>query len=163
MTIRLGVLLLLASLTIACSTMATDSRLADYRHALLTKADEGDAEAQFKLGMTYCCGFDQTRNDVTARIWLCRAALQGNAQAQYQLGRFYDMHAVKWRPRTGTQDIIQAYVWYSLAADQGLDMAALYKEALTHEMSPRVVEAAEKLKSQWRQKACSDVSRVVAK
>jgi len=162
MTIRLGVLLLMASLTIACTTMGTDSRLADYRHALLAQADKGDAEAQFQLGMTYCCGFDQTRNDVTARIWLCRAALQGQVQAQYQLGRFYDMHAVKWRPRTGTQDIILAYVWYSVAADQGHDMAALYREALTHEMSPRAIEAAEKLKSHWKQKTCSDVSRVAA-
>jgi TPR repeat protein len=163
MTIRLSLFLLMAAALFACSTMGTDNRLADYRNALLAQAGQGTPAAEYHLGMTYCCGFDGTRNDVTARIWLCRAALQGYEEAQYQLGRFYDMHAVTWRPRTGTQDIIQAYVWYSLAADQGHDMAALYKEALTHEMSPRAIQAAEKLKSHWKQKACSDVSSVAAK
>lgn len=160
MKIRLAVLTVIAPLMVGCAALSPDDPLYKYRHDLLIRADQGDAKSQYLEGMTYCCGFDGTRNTVTARIWLCRAALQGYRQAQYQLGRLYDQHAVIWRQRTGTQDIILSHMWYSLAADQGDEMAAMYANTLEHEMSPRDIAAARKLKSHWRERACTDVTKV---
>ena len=162
MHIRLGILTVIATILVGCATLSPDDPLYKHRHDLLAHANQGDAAAQYQVGMTYCCGFDQTRNTVTARIWFCRAAVQGYRQAQYQLGRLYDQHAVKWRVRTATQDIILSHMWYSLAADQGDQMAALYKDTLEHEMSARDIAASEKLKSHWRGRVCTDVSKVAS-
>lgn len=162
MNIKTVLLVMMAPLLLSCATMGMTDRLADYRHDLLVRADQGDAKSQYLLGMTYCCGFDNVRDNVTARVWLCRSALQGYVLAQYQLGRYYALYAEKWRQRNTTQDIILAHMWYSLAADQGNDMAALYKATLEREMTPRVIDVARHLKRHWRQEDCSDVSRIAS-
>lgn len=145
-----------------CGIMSETHDPASYRGALHGRAIQGDAEAQYRLGKTYCCGYDATRSTVKARVWFCRAAVQGHPLAQYELGRLYELYSVKWRPRTGTQDVIQSHMWYSLAAEQGNHMAALNKATLEQEMSQRTIAAAQRLKSQWRQKACSDVGRIAS-
>lgn len=147
-------------LCLAASGCALTSHpmLDQYRQGLLEPARHGNVEAQYKLGMTYCCGFDPARSQVRFRHWLCRAALQGYAPAQYQLGRYYEEYTYFWRAFDATaQNIVQSYVWYGLAADQGDQMAAQYQATLGHLMSPSMRAEARGLRADWQGRMCSDV------
>lgn len=104
-------------------------------------AEQGDAEAEYQLGMTYCCGYGPGHTNTTARKWLCRAALQGHEQAQYQLGRM-DGNVIKKRPFSTPQHVDYAYLWYGLAAAQGNQLAAGYLAALEQTMSPQEIARA---------------------
>ena len=104
-------------------------------------AEKGDAEGEYQLGMTYCCGFGPGHTDTIAYKWLCRAALQGHEQAQLQLGRMLG-YGIKKRPFHTPQVADFAYMWYGLAAAQGDQMAAGYQAALEQTMSPSQISRA---------------------
>ena len=53
-------------------------------------ADEGNALAQFKLGLQYAYGRDIHPNDTEAVKWWKRAAINKSANAQYCLGVMYE-------------------------------------------------------------------------
>ena len=94
---------------------------------LRTRAEQGDAEAQFKLGRMYGKGEGVTRDGMQAVAWFRKAAEQGNAKAQNGLGAMYDLG------QGVSQDWAQAVVWYRKAAEQGEAMAqsnlgAMYKD-----------------------------------
>ena len=104
-------------------------------------AEQGDAEAEYQLGMTYCCGYGPGHTDTTARKWLCRAALQGHEQAQYQLGRMYG-YQIKKRPFSTPSYVEYAYLWYGLAAAQGNQLATGYLASMEQLMSPQQIAEA---------------------
>ena len=56
------------------------------------KAEQGDATAQFSLGVMYLHSSSEggPQDYVEARKWLLKAAEQGEALAQYNLGVMYD-------------------------------------------------------------------------
>ena len=69
------------------------------------RADQGDADTQFLLGLRYANGEGVPENDAEAVKWYRLAAEQGHANAQYFLGAMYangdgvpenDAEAVKW-------------------------------------------------------------------
>ena len=81
--------------------------------ALRVRAEAGDAEALYNLGLMYAIGRGVPQDDAEAARWYRLAADQGYASAQHHLGTMYD---------TGTtvpQDYAEAVRWYRLAADQG--------------------------------------------
>ena len=93
------------------------------------EAMAGDRDAQFKLGSFYCCGAGQSRNADLAVAWLCRAAIQGHVEAQFELAKIY---VDRFRPKSrSTQNssvaasaadpdaLAKAYVWHTVAAGQG--------------------------------------------
>jgi TPR repeat protein len=84
---------------------------ADGIGALRTKAENGDADAQYKLGRRYKEHANQ--DYVDAATWYLKAAEQGNADAQLDLGLLYE-HGLGV-----SQNDIQAYMWYRRAAKQG--------------------------------------------
>jgi uncharacterized protein len=52
----------------------------------ITKAaNQGDAEAQYRLGLRYFNGKGVRRNYTKAAVWFRKAAKQGHIHAQYQL------------------------------------------------------------------------------
>lgn len=104
-------------------------------------AETGDAEGEYQLGMSYCCGYGPGHTDTIAYKWLCRAALQGHEQAQYQLGRMSGNVILK-RPLSTPQTIDYAYLWYGLAAAQGNQLSAGYLAALGLYMSPQQIARA---------------------
>ena len=55
-------------------------------------ADQGDANAQYMLGVAYDWGFVDgvPENDAEAVKWYRKAADQGDADAQFNLGNMYD-------------------------------------------------------------------------
>ncbi len=80
---------------------------------LLTRADAGDAEAQYSLARIYANGEGVPRNGVEAVRWFRLGADQGDADAQNGLGVMYATG------RGVPQDDAEAVGWYRLAADQG--------------------------------------------
>lgn len=80
---------------------------------LQQKAEQGDAEAQFNLGVMYTNGSGVWQDYAQAAAWFRKAADQGDAMAQIALG--YACAKGQGVP----QDDVQAAVWYRKAADQG--------------------------------------------
>lgn len=61
-------------------------------------AEAGDPVAQYKVGMAHCCtiaGSMGVLNNQEATKWFCKAAAQGNTDAQYELGRIYSGDLVR--------------------------------------------------------------------
>ena len=80
-------------------------------------AKQGDAAAQFNLGVMYEKGQGVPQDDKTAVKWYKLAAKQGHANGQSNLG-------VMYRDGRGVpQDYKTAVKWYKLAAEQGLNFA----------------------------------------
>ena len=80
-----------------------------YREA----AEQGYAEAQFKLGQMYYVGSGVEEDDEKAVFWYREAAEQGYAEAQYELGQMY------YSGRGVEEDDEKAVFWYRKAAEQG--------------------------------------------
>jgi len=76
-------------------------------------AEQGNAVAQFNLGILYEQGQGVSQNYETAAKWYRKAAEQGNAQAQHNLGVQY-----KWGRGVPQNDSMAAQ-WLRKAADQG--------------------------------------------
>ena len=55
-------------------------------NATLKKAEQGDADAQFQLGVMYAEGRGVLKSYVDAVKWYRKAAEQGDVHAQYNLG-----------------------------------------------------------------------------
>jgi TPR repeat protein len=116
-------------------------------------AEKGDAEGEYQLGMSYCCGFGPGHTDTIAYKWLCRAALQGHEQAQYQLGRMFG-NEIKKRPFHTPQHADFAYMWYGLAAAQGSQLAEGYMIAMKQYMSTQQIARAR----EWEKHPASAVN-----
>ncbi len=84
---------------------------------LRARAEQGDAEAQFKLGRMYGKGEGVPQDGVQAVAWFRKAAEQGHAKAQNGLGALYGMG------QGVPQDWVQAVAWCRKAAEQGEAMA----------------------------------------
>jgi len=80
-----------------------------YRRA----AEQGEADAQFSLGLSYDIGQGVPQNYSEAAKWYRRAAEQGHAKAQFNLGLSYD------RAKGVPQSHSEAAKWYRRAAEQG--------------------------------------------
>ena len=75
-------------------------------------AGQGDADAQYNLGLMYLNGWGVPQDDKEAVYWYKLAAEQGDAKAQYNLGVMYDVG------EGVPQDDKEAVRWYTLAAEQ---------------------------------------------
>lgn len=83
--------------------------------ALEQKANQGEEDAQYELGMLYKNGFGVQKDYMKAIDWLTKAADQGDVDAPFQLARIYQS--------SSTPDYEKAAKWYIKAADQGEDIA----------------------------------------
>ena len=106
---------------------------------LRAAAEQGSADAQYRLGEVYYDGRDTPLDVPEAAKWWRAAAKQGHANAQFQLGRLYAVgmrrHLVRTvHPSAGVQaDPVEAVKWYRAAADQGhagaqYELGKLYTE-----------------------------------
>lgn len=76
-------------------------------------ADQGHAEAAYRLSALYMSGRGVNRDEKTGLTWLLKAADRGFVPAQVTAGSLYESG------RYTTQDYYQAARWYRKAADQG--------------------------------------------
>jgi len=84
-------------------------------------------------------GHGVPENDATAVKWYTKAAEQGDAAAQNNLGVMYeDGHGVP-------QDNVMAYMWWNLAAAQGDENAKENKGKLQDSMTSAQIEEAQTL------------------
>ena len=77
-------------------------------------AEQGHAQAQFKLGRYYEIGEGVNQDNKKAIIWYTKAAEQGYGKAQNNLGRLY------MQGQGIPQNYQKAVEWLSKAAEQGL-------------------------------------------
>lgn len=80
---------------------------------LQAKAKQGDASAQYNLGVVYATGQGAPQSFAEAAKWFRMVAEQGDTNAQYNLGSIYAMG--KGVPR----DFAEAAKWYRMAAEGG--------------------------------------------
>ncbi|MCS1407836.1 MAG: Secretory immunoglobulin A-binding protein EsiB [Verrucomicrobia subdivision 3 bacterium] len=129
-------------------------------------AQQGDAEAQFNLGMRYLQGVGVPQDDAEAAQWHQKAAEQGHARAQFNLGWAYDngmgvpqddVEAVKWYRKAAHQGLAEAqfnlgrmyyfgmgvpqndaegYAWYLLSKARGFGYAEMLVESLEKLLTP---------------------------
>jgi len=84
----------------------------DSETALVDATEQGDAEAQYNLGVMYYSGEGVPEDYTEAAKWFRKAAEQGHAEAQYNLGVMYD--SGDGVPK----DDVEAYAWLSLSVTQ---------------------------------------------
>lgn len=95
----------------------TKGDYAKARKAFQRLAEQGNSDAQLKLGLMYHYGLGVKENDAVAYGWVRKAAEQANAEAQYQLG---NMYVYGFGVPKGERDPdLQAVQWYFKAALQG--------------------------------------------
>ena len=97
-------------------------------------AEQGDSQAQFRVGNMYDFGVGVEKNYKEAVKWYRKSAEQGDAQAQCNLAIMYDS-GKGVRP-----DSIEAFKWYWKAAEQGVSQAqfnlgAWYERAQDYDMA----------------------------
>ena len=114
--------------------------------------------------------------------WYRKAAAQGHAAAQYNLGVMYGNgwgvpqdyeEAMRWYLKAAdqgyaaaqydlgiiydnglgvTQDYVQAHTWYNIAAARGLKIGRKSRDLLAKTMSPEQIAEAQKLAREWKPK-----------
>ena len=143
-------------------------------------AKQGDAVAQYHLGLLYANGQGVPKDDAQARQWYEKAAVQDHVEAQVNLGMLFDYGrggpqdfkmAVRWYLRAANQgnelaqrklgllyergdgvqqDFVQAYMWYKLGAASGVKAGIVLRDALAIRMTSDQLLEAQKLAREWR-------------
>lgn len=154
-------LLLLLSLSLLCTVHVTWAQPAnryqeadaayasgDFANALRIfrlLAAQGDAIAQFNLGVMLDFGQGTTQDQVLAASWYRNAATQGHAAAQFNLGGLYlDGLGVP-------KDAVRAQMWFSLAATAGVPGAAKNRNSVARLLNADEAARAHQLAQQCQQ------------
>ena len=109
-------------------------------------AEQGDANAQYNLGIMYRNGRGVPRDFAEAARWYRKAAEQDYAPAQNSLGVMYDNgYGVP-------QDYVQAHMWFNLGATQGNKRALENRDIAAERMTPTQLAEAQRLAREWMAK-----------
>jgi TPR repeat protein len=142
--------------------------------------EQGDADAQLKIGLMYYNGQGTAQNYAEAIQWFKKSALQGNALAQSNIGYMYEKgegapqdyaEAAKWYRQAAkrgnmqaqstlgymyekglgvNQSDIKALMWFNLAAAQGDIKAKASRDRITSWMPPAEIAYAQRLASEFK-------------
>ncbi len=150
LSIVVGLVLVLATPTWADLQAGLDAyKRGDYEAALKEfrlAAEQGDAQAQFQLGVMYDEGQGVAQDFREAVPWYRRAAEQGHALAQNNLGVVYG------KGQGVTQDYVIAHKWTNLASAQGYENAIKNLGFLEEMMTPSQIVEAQRLAREWTPK-----------
>lgn len=106
---------------------------------LRTNAETGYSGYQLILGLLYKIGApDYPRDEMKALKWLTRAARQGDALAQAELGEIY------LRKESKVRNLVQAHMWLNLAVFQGEFQARKLRDEAEHLMTSKQISLAQK-------------------
>lgn len=103
-------------------------------------AEQGNAQAQFSLGVMYHLGQSVAQDDKEAVVWWSKAAEQGQVEAQDNLGLRYA------RGQGVAQDWVQADKWFTIAAASG---NVKNKRVVEVHMPPEKITEANALAQEW--------------
>lgn len=142
-------------------------------------AEQGQAIAQYNLGIINEYGRGVKQNDVEAVKWYRKASVQGMSVAQYKLGIMYDngwgvppsdSEAVKWyrdaaeqghpfaqhdlafmyvAGRGVAQDLVRAYMWLNIAIANGNNLMVSHLNGVSGKLTFDQIEEAKKMASEW--------------
>ncbi len=142
-------------------------------------AEQGQAIAQYNLGIIYEYGRGVKQNDVEAVKWYRKASVQGVSVAQYKLGVMYDngwgvppsdTEAVKWYSDAAeqghplaqhdlafmyaagsgiAQDHVRAYMWLNVAIANGNSLMIKHLNSVSGKLTFDQVEEAQKMAREW--------------
>ncbi|MBU4372103.1 MAG: sel1 repeat family protein [Syntrophaceae bacterium] len=143
-------------------------------------AEQGDAAAQFKVGLMYYKGQGVRPDYLESLNWFKKAALQGHPLAQFNVGYMNEkgegtpqdyVEAVKFYRQSAEQgnqlaqhnlgymyekgqgvlaDEVQALMWYNLAAVQGETKAKAARDRVTVWMTPAQIAESQRLAREFR-------------
>ena len=126
---------LLCMLCILASSCEPPPAYNDF-HAIELLARQGDAMAQYRLGLMYDIGENVEKNNSESVKWYFRSAEQGNVKSQHMLGEMY---------YTGSgvqQSYFHSFVWLSIA-EIGGETSSSVRDTSAKALSPTDLEAAE--------------------
>jgi hypothetical protein len=106
-------------------------------------ADQGNADAQWQMGIRYHNGENVPHDDAQAMQWFLRAAEQGHVAAQSALGAYY------WAGRGVPEDLSKAYFWSAIALANGDANSKARLEGLASQMTHAQVSAARQQAEVW--------------
>ncbi|MCZ6876991.1 MAG: tetratricopeptide repeat protein [Acidobacteria bacterium] len=119
----------------------------------MKRAEQGDADAQYRLGVMYNEGQEVPQDYKEAVRWWRAAAEQGLASSQNNLGVMYD------EGRGVPQDYIQAHMWYNLAASDltgdHRERSVKNRDELAAKMTAQQIAEAQRLAREWKPKTGS--------
>ncbi|MCP3979639.1 MAG: TonB family protein [bacterium] len=123
--IRCSLLLLCLLLPVAAWAADTTPPLHAAVRSYLPRAQDGDAGAQYELGLLYSEGRSVPRDPAEALRWFRLAAEQDHAKAQFHMGVIFD------QGRGVEKDLSRAADWFRKAALRGVpeaqfNLAAMY-------------------------------------
>ena len=113
-------------------------------------AEQGNAIAQYNLGVMYERGWGVVQNYKTAVKWYTLAAEQGNASGQHNLGGMYG------NGDGVLQNYIYAHMWYNIAASSGASNAAENRTKAEKNMTTADISKAQELARQCVNKNYKD-------
>lgn len=106
---------------------------------LQTLATQGNAIAQFNLGVLHDVGRGVAQDYAQAVQWYRLAAAQGHAGAQFNLGGMY------FEGLGVAQDYVRAYQWFTLAGVAGYAGAVKNRNSIATLMTPEQISQAQGL------------------
>ncbi|MDO9312787.1 MAG: tetratricopeptide repeat protein [Nitrosomonas sp.] len=121
----------------------------DYKQAVdwyRKAAAQGDAGAQYNLGVMYFEGKGVPQDYKQAVDCYKKAAAQGNATAQNNLGRMYA------NGQGVSQDYVRAHMWLNLAAAQGDSVAVKNRDLAAKIMTAAQIAEAQKMARECEQR-----------
>ena len=109
---------------------------------LRSRAEAGDAEAQFRYGQALQYGLGVSMDDDLSLSWYQAAAAQGFDRARFSLGEIYK------EGRIIPQDLVQAWAWHKVVAEGQGELQSAARESC-RELAPymtteQMVEAEQK-------------------
>ena len=110
----------------------------------ISKAENGDVDAQVTLGMMYDNGWYVAENKAEAFKWFLRAAEQGDVKSQMSVG---------WEYGSGElfpKDFVKAYMWFLMANSQDDKRATKALNFLRQHLTTEQISEAESLAVRWR-------------
>jgi len=145
----------------------------------LQAAENGDSDAQYRIGLMYLNGEGVSQDLAQAARWYRKAAEQGNSDAQFGLGVLYfhgqgvpenTEETAKWYRRAAEQgnadgqlglgllyllgkgvrqDGKKAYIWLDLAAAQGNTQAEIVRGMVEKDLDPETLSQAKILSKEY--------------
>ena len=106
---------------------------------ILAEALNGNADAQYNLGIMYASGLGVIQDYNEAVKWFRLSSSQGNAQAQKIYGLMYASG------RGVTQDYVRAHMWLNISASSGYKNAEANLDIVAKKMTPTQIEKAQEM------------------
>jgi hypothetical protein len=110
---------------------------------LIKRANQGDARAEYALGMRYANGTEVKQDYRQAKQWFVRAAEQGHVRAQEKVAASF------FQGRGGPQDYAKAYYWGLLAQAGGDETSRQIVMSCADHLTPSQIAAEHKQADQW--------------